>query len=172
MNTAEATESGADQDRKPRPRATPAAAAQFVAEAERISNATNVEEALAVYASDALLESVTDGTLLVYRGRSELRTGLGVMFSVARARSIQVRKQLLAITDDTIVNNWEGTVGEQGKTCGIEVWRFDGNGKVCHQWLYTFLDVRPDTDWTQRLRLLLLYPRTAIAFLRAQLRAG
>lgn len=43
---------------------------------------------------------------------------------------------------------------------------------VCHQRLYTFLDVRPESDWVQRLRLLVLYPRTALAFVRAQLRVG
>jgi SnoaL-like domain len=152
--------------------AVPADPARFVAEAERISNAANVEEALAVYAPDAVLESVTDGTLLVHRGSSELRTAIEIMFSVARTRLVQVRKELVAITDDTIVNTWEGTVGRRRETRGIEVWRFDTDGKVCHQRMYTFLDVRPDTDWVQRLRILLLSPRTALAFLRAQLRAG
>jgi len=57
--------------REVRARTAPIDAGGFVAEAERISNATNVQEALGIYAPDALLESVTDGTLLVHRG-SEL----------------------------------------------------------------------------------------------------
>lgn len=154
-----------------RVRTAPVDAERFVAEAERISNATNAEEALAIYAPDAVRECVTDGTLLLYRG-SELGAAIEVMFSVARARSVRVSKQLVAKTDDTIVNTWQGTVGRRHKTRGIEVWRFDANGRVCHQQLYTFLDVRPDTDPVQRVRLLALYPRTALAFLRAQRRAG
>jgi hypothetical protein len=150
----------------------PADASRFVADAQRISNAANVEEALAIYAPDAVLESVTDGTLLAHRGSSELRAGIEIMFSVARARSVHVQKELVAVADDTIVNRWEGTVGRRQQTRGVEIWKFDENGMVCHQRLYTFLDVRPESDWVQRLRLLVLYPRTALAFVRAQLRVG
>ncbi len=169
MNTSATTNPHLHTDlRRARPGVAPGDAARFVAEAARISNAANVQEALAVYAQDAVLESVTDGTLLVHRGSTELRTGIEVMFSVARTRSIEVRKQLVASTEDTIVNTWEGTVGRRHKTCGIETWRFDQDGLVCHQRAYTFLDVRPDTNWVHRLRILALYPRTAFAFLRAQ----
>jgi hypothetical protein len=156
--------------RQAHPRTAPADAERFVAEAERISNATNVEEALAIYSPDALLESVTDGTLLVHRG-PELNTAIEVMFSVARTRSIKVSKQLVASTEDTIVNSWQGTVGHRQQTRGIEVWKFDTDGQVCHQQLYTFLDVRPDTHPIQLLRILALYPHTALTFLRAKLRA-
>jgi SnoaL-like domain len=167
------TTTASDANRQDAPPGTvPADVEHFVAEAARISNATNVEEALAVYAADAVLESVTDGTLLSLHGASELRSGIEVMFAVAKARSIQVRKQLVASTDDTIVNTWQGTVGRRHETRGIEVWKFDADGKVCHQRMYTFLDVRPDVDWVQRLRILLINPRAAFAFLRAQLRAG
>jgi hypothetical protein len=92
--------------RQARKRTAPADAEHFVAEAERISNATNVNEALAIYSPEALLESVTDGTLLVHRG-PELNTAIEVMFSVARTRSIKVSKQLIASTEDTIVNSWQ-----------------------------------------------------------------
>ncbi len=146
--------------------------ARFVADAERIFNTSDVEVALAVYAPDAVLESVTDGTLLVRHGSHELRTAVEVMFSVARERSLQVRKQLVAASDDTIVNTWEGTIGRGGQARGTEIWRFDATGAVCHHRMQSSLAVRPDDDLTQRLRLLLLYPRTALAFLRAQLRAS
>ncbi len=150
----------------------PADPARFVADAERISNTADVEAALAVYAADAVLESLTDGTLLVHHGRPELDRAVQVMFSVARERRLQVKKQLSTVTDDTIVNTWEGTIGRQRQARGIEVWSFDAAGKVCHQRMYTFLDVRSDRDLLQRLRILLLYPRTALAFMRAQLRTG
>jgi SnoaL-like domain len=150
----------------------PADAEHFVAEAARISNAADVQEALAVYAPDAVLECITDGTLLVHRGTAELRPGIEVMFSVARARRILVSKQLVATTSDTIVNIWRGTVAGKHTTRGIEVWRFNTEGKVCHQQMYTFLNVCPDSDWVQRLRLLVLSPRTALAFLRAQIGAA
>jgi hypothetical protein len=77
---------------------------------------------------------------------------------------------LVAVADDTIVNAWEGTVAGARRTRGVEVWRFDNVGMVRHQQMYTFLDVRTDRDPVQMLRILLLYPRTALAFLRAKRR--
>ena len=145
----------------------PPDADSFVQRAEEISNSTDVDAALAVYAPDAVLETITDGTVIVHRGIDEIRAGVKVMWSVARSRGLRISKQLVAATDDTIINTWDGQFA-RGRTRGAEIWRFDESGRVCHQQMFNYLDVRPENSVRQRIRTLVLYPRTALAFLRAQ----
>lgn len=152
------------------PDAAPVDANGFVAEAEQIFNSRNCEAALAVYSMDAVIESVTDGTSLVAHGAQELRSTIMVLFSVAEARSINVRKELVASTEGTIVNTWEGTVGRRRTARGIEAWTFDADGKVYHHRMWTFLYVRSESSPVQLLRVALLSPRTALSFARARLR--
>ncbi len=91
------------------------------------------------------------------------------MFSVVIARGSQVEKELISAQEGIITNSWHGTVADKRRTRGVEIWRFDRDGKVRDQQMYTFLDVRSDRDPVQMLRVSLLYPRTAMAFLRARL---
>lgn len=148
--------------------AVPEDPAAFVAEAERATNERDLEATAALYSDDARLESFTDGAREEYRGPSEIRTGWKAYFAAMEDRDFKLRKKLTAVSDDTIVNDWTGTLGGRTEAHGIETWRFDGEGKVREHEMYTFLNVKPSTSPLARLRLTLDYPLTALAFLRAQ----
>src|SRR5260370_32361673 len=102
------------------------------------------------------------------RGHEELHRGIAIMFAVARQRGLQITKELIAATADTIVNAWRGTLGSEQHARGVEIWQFDNAGVVVQHRMFTSLDVHSDREILQRLRALLLYPRTALAFFRAQ----
>jgi hypothetical protein len=143
----------------------------FIAAAERGINERDLDATAGVYAPDARLESFTDGAHEQYRGADQVRTAWKGYLAAMDDRGFTLSKKLTAVSDDTIVNDWTGTLGGRTEAHGIESWRFDDSGKVAEHQMYTFLNVKPSTSPLQRLRLSLDYPLTALAFLREQRKA-
>lgn len=139
----------------------------FVKEAERLTNIADADGAASVYAPDAVLESITDGAHERHEGREAVHGAWRVYMDVLRSRGFRLEKRFLVAADGVIVNEWSGTIGSGEPTRGIEVWRFDDGGRVRAHTMYSFLTVKESTHLAMRVRLLLNYPRTALAFQRA-----
>ena len=147
--------------------ALPTDPAEFVAAAERGINQRDLDATAGVYAEDALVEAITDGAVERFVGADEIRAGWEGYLKAMDQRGFSLRKQLRAVEGDTIVNEWTGTLGGRTKSIGIEHWTFDDDGKVRMHRMYSFLNIKPSTSGLQRMRLVLNYPLTAMAFLRA-----
>jgi nuclear transport factor 2 (NTF2) superfamily protein len=152
--------------------ALPEDPAAFVAAAERATNTADFEAAAALYAHDATLESITDGAYERYEGVAEIHRAWQMYMGALRSLNFQIQKRLLSAAGNTIINDWRGTIGRGTPVRGIECWRFDVDGKVKEHRLYGFLSVRPATSVRQQFRMLVAYPRTAMALKREQSRHG
>lgn len=146
----------------------PLDAAGFIAEAERLTNTHDAAGAARVYAADASLELVTDGAVEWHQGRDAIERAWRIVLDAGRANGFTVSKSLVAASETTVVNRWEGSFGDRGSCRGIESWTFDAEGLVVEHRAETFLVVRPAASWRSRLRLLLGSPRIALAFARAE----
>jgi SnoaL-like domain len=142
--------------------------AGFIAAAERGINERDLDATAGVYADAARMESLTDGAVESFAGAAEIRDAWAGYLDAMRRRDFRLRKTLVATSANVVVNEWTGTLAGRPTARGIEYWVFDDDGRVIEHRLYTFLDAGPSTSPRQRLRLLLAYPRTAVAFLRAQ----
>ena len=142
----------------------------FVAEAERISNQADVAALRPVFADDAVLESTADGVFERYRGAEAVLSAWTALLRATKARRQVIRKRVLTVGDDTIVNDYEGTMGSR-PVRGIESWRFDAEGKVCEHRVYSTLSARPSSDLRALLRLGANYPLTALRILYEQRRS-
>jgi hypothetical protein len=120
-----------------------------------------------VYSPGAVLRSVTDGAREEHRGAEAIREAVAGYLAGMEATGFGLRKELLVAADGFLVNRWDSRFrgGRTGE--GIETWRFGADGLVCEHTMLTFFDVRPSTGAAARLRLLVAYPRIALAFLRA-----
>lgn len=145
-------------------------AAEFVAEAERMTNERDVDGVRDVYAPDAHWTTVLDGTVIESHGIDEIHRDWGLLCAVMDRRGMFVRKHVVAADGNTIVNEWAGTVGGRSGPRGIEVWVRDDAGRVIKQHLYAFGDARPDSSAVQQLRMLIAHPLTAWAHARARMR--
>jgi ketosteroid isomerase-like protein len=139
----------------------------FVAAAERATNEYDLEAAAAVYADGAVMQSVTDGAEERFDGAEAIREAWRGYFEGMRTTGFQLAKSLVSADADTIVNSYESSFRDGRSGRGIETWRFDDEGKVREHHMYSFLEVRPSSSLVQQLRLLISYPRIALAFLRA-----
>lgn len=146
----------------------PADPAAFVREAERITNERSLDALPKLYAPEAVFTSVTDGVATQARGVEEVLRAWRVSFAFLDAREFSLVKRLLVAGDGVLVNEWTGSLAGRTHATGIEVWRFDTAGLIVEHTLYSFLNTRPESSVLQRLRLLVSYPLTALAFRRAQ----
>lgn len=144
-----------------------ASAAEFVAEAARVTNDADVAAAAALYAADATMRVVFDGAEEVHRGKAAIESAWRAYFPTLHRRGFRVRKALLAADAETIVNDWHGTRRGGADAFGVEVWRFNERGEVVEHLLTGYLDVRPATNLLARLRLGLSAPILGAAVLRA-----
>jgi len=142
--------------------------AAFVAAAEDITNRADPVGAAAVYASDAVLESFTDGAHERYVGKTAVGMAWRSYMSALSSQRFRLTKRLLVAADGVIVNEWSGQIGNARRSAGIEYWIFNNDGEVRRHCMYSSLSVQPSTSWRQRLRMLFAYPRTALAFDRAR----
>lgn len=141
---------------------------EFIAAAERGINERDLEATAGVYADDAFMQTFTDGAEESFRGSDQVRAAWASYLDAMADRDFRLAKTLVATSEDTIVNEWSGTIAGRTDSRGVEYWVFDDDGQVREHRLYTFLDVRPATSAVQRARLGLAYPRTALSLLRAQ----
>lgn len=152
-------------DAAPRVRVDPEA---FVAEAERLTNAHDVEGTMTVYAADAALELVTHGAVEWHRGHDEIADAWRAVMGAGATLGFAVSKEVVAATPSVVVNRWTGTFGGRGACRGIESWVFDEEGLVVEHRLETFLATHPGDSVAGRLAVLLAAPRAALGLARAQ----
>lgn len=143
-------------------------AALFVADAERQTNERDVDGVRKTFAPTATWTVTIDGLLINANGIEEIASGWAVVCRFMELRRMRVTKSLVTADDDTIVNEWTGSLAGRTAARGIEVWHFDENGFVDSNRLYGFLNTRPDTSLLGSLRMLSSYPVTAVAFARAK----
>lgn len=144
----------------------------FVAEAERMTNTHALEEILAGYAADPVLEMVTEGASARHEGAPAVRAAWTPLVDAFAREQFTVRKTAIAASDGALVNGWEGSTRRGASMHGLEVWTFDGQARVTHHLLHTFVDVRPATSMWARLRLLLASPGLGLALAGAERRAA
>jgi hypothetical protein len=130
------------------PRVDPAG---WVAHNQRITHDATLEEWLALYTEDAVLESIVDGGLERHEGIGEIRHAAGILVAVFAAHDVGVEKQLVAGTEDAVVNSWTGGFDGRHNQRGVEIWELRGP-LVCRHRMYTFLDVRPAESLRSRMR--------------------
>jgi ketosteroid isomerase-like protein len=144
----------------------------FVAAAEDAINHYDLEATAGLYADAALLHSVTDGAEEHFEGADAIRTAWAGYLEGMRSTGFQLSKTLVSADGETLVNSYESSFRDGRSGRGIETWRFDSEGRVVDHHMYSFFEVRPSGSLVQRLRLLMMYPRIGLAFLRATRRSG
>jgi hypothetical protein len=149
--------------------------AEFVALAERATNTYDTELALTLYADDAEVEVIADGARERVVGRAAIEEALARFTGPLRDSGYSVKKTLLSAEEGIIVNEWTGRFPGSDRSVGIEVWRFNAEGKVSEHRLLAFFDVRSVTSPIAGARVALGRPVLALRLLRARfkgLRAG
>ena len=151
------------------PRADPAA---WIANNERITNEADVEAWLALYAPDAVLETITAGAYERAEGIERIRPLVEGLVEICGRFSLRVSKKFLAADGDVIVNTWTGGFEGRDRQFGTEIWTLRDDLAVGHE-MYTFLDVRPASDPRAGLRALLAgEPRLVLALDRHRRRVA
>lgn len=146
-----------------------AEAAEFVALAERATNSFDAELALNLYAEDATVEVIADGARERVSGIAAIKEALARFTGPLQASGYSVQKKLLCADADIIVNEWRGWFHHSERSTGIEIWRFDQEGKVVEHRLHAFFDVRASTSPIAGIRLALGRPMLALRLLRARM---
>jgi ketosteroid isomerase-like protein len=140
-------------------------ATAFVAAVQEAMNNYDLEAVADPYADKAVLEAVVNGTEERFEGVAAIRAAWTGYLDELRSAGASLEKKLESATGDTIVASHESSF-EDGRTGhGIETWRFDVDGRVREHHLYSFSGHSP--KFAQQLRLLMTYPRMAIALLRS-----
>lgn len=139
----------------------------FASEAERITNNALLDDLISVFHQDAVVEWITDGVVQRYEGIEEISQAAAVLVAVWSDQKLKVKKAVEASGPDAIVLSWTGAFRDGNHQIGTEFLTF-ADGKVIHQRLYTFLNVRPESSVFAKLHLLTTAPRVALSFLRNQ----
>lgn len=146
--------------------------AAFIHAAERVTNAHSLDEILAVYAAEPVLEMVTEGASARHEGQAAVRAAWVPLVDAFAREGFAVHKTLISATDGVIVNAWTGGTRRSASMQGLEVWMFDDQALVSRHLMHTFVDVQPATSWRARLRVLLASPRLSLSLLGAERRAS
>lgn len=137
----------------------------WVSNNERITNEADREGWLAIYAPDAVLETLTEGLYERAQGIDAICAAIDIYAPVFTARGLKVEKRLVSASAAVVVNAWTGGFGGKHNQRGIEAFRLR-DGLVVHHEMYTFLDVRPSTSLFGRLRSLLYAPGEMLSLAR------
>ena len=144
--------------------------AQFVAEAQRMTNERDVDAVMGVYGPAPLLELVTEGAVEQHVGAPQIRAAWSMLLGVFERRGVLVEKTVIAIDDGVIVNGWESVGPGPSMRC-LEVWAFGEDARVVRHLAHTFIDVKPADSWHARARVVISSPRLAAALGSARRRA-
>jgi len=142
----------------------------FVAGAQRITNSSSLDEALALFHEDCVAEWVFDGVCQRLRGIEAITRAMDAMMGINRERKILGRKELICADADTIVNAWHGGFRGDDRQFGTEIWTLRDGLVVRHQ-MYMYLRVRSADSILGQLRMLLSAPRTALTWFKHEQRA-
>jgi len=144
---------------------TPLDGAAFRTAAERITNNRLTDQWMSLYHPDAVAEWIVDGAAEHHDGMDEIRRAVDAMMHVWRRNDLQVRKELLCTSADTVVLGFEGTFRGRGHVEGTEVWTFQDN-RVIHHRMHAYLDIRPRESLLAQARVVAASPRVALSALR------
>jgi hypothetical protein len=144
-------------------------AAAFAANAERMTNNALLDEWLALYRDDAIVEWVIDGAKQHHKGIAAITRAATVLAGVWRSQRLHVRKTVECADANTIVLSWRGGFRGRQRQFGTEIWTIK-DGRVARHQMYAYLDVRPNTSLWALLRVGIAAPRIAASFLFNQLR--
>lgn len=142
--------------------------AAFVAEAEKATNDYDRGVIRRVFAADAVSEQISSGARDVFHGVDEISAAWEADCAGFETSRLRVEKTLISAGGDVIANTWQGEFFGRPGARGLEVWRFDAEGKVRQHHLYSYVDTGPASSLKQRMRMLLNYPRLAVTFARAR----
>lgn len=142
---------------------------KFVARAAQATNTCDTAWPMQIYAQDIRLELIGDGIHDVQTGAAAVKPALEGLYQWFAAIDAHLTKTLVATSDDTIVNTWDGTLFNGSQTThGAEIWRFDETGHVRHNVLYTSVNPKRPSNPLAALRMLLGHPRPALAYLKVR----
>lgn len=127
---------------------------QWIAGNERITNTADLDAWMALYAPEAVLETVTSGAFERAEGIEAIRPVAAAIVDVGRRCRLKVEKRFVAADDGVIVNTWSGGFGGRDRQFGSEIWTLRDDGLAVHHEMYTFMDVRPSTHPVAALRAL------------------
>lgn len=127
--------------------------AAWVANNERITNEGDLAGWLALYAPDAVFESITDGASDRFEGIHQIRPVVEKLAALCVRHRLRVKKRFVAAAEDVIVNAWTGGFEGRDRQFGIEIWTLRSAKVVRHE-QYTFLDVRRSDSVTAQIRAL------------------
>jgi hypothetical protein len=144
-------------------------AASFAADAERITNNALLDEWIALYRDDAIVEWIMDGASQRHEGITAISRAAAVLAGVWRDHRLHVRKTVECADADTIVLSWRGGFRGRGRQFGTEIFTMK-DGRIARHQMYAYLDVRPSTSVLGMLRVAISAPRIATSYLRNQLR--
>lgn len=142
--------------------------AAFVAEAQRITNEAEVDDAVALFHPDCVAEWTFDGIASRYEGIDEIRRALTITLGVFRDHQLAGSKTLVCSDEHTIVNTWRGGFHGSDRQTGIEIWGFRDGLVIRHEMA---IYLHATSRWSplgllRQLRLLVATPRIAISQLR------
>ena len=139
----------------------------FTRAAEEATNGADAVAAVAMYAADARFQAISNGLIEVHRGQEEILRAWQVYMHFGRELGLQIRKQMIATSDEVIVIEWQGRLRNGTRVAGNELcWLRDGLMYEHH--LYSNIGIRPASSLSGRLRTLRSDPRFALRLLAAQ----
>lgn len=145
----------------------------FVARAEHATNTNDTTWPMTIYAPSIRLETIGDGVHDVYDGAHAVRPALEDLYQWFALIDAQITKTLIATSEDTLVNTWHGTLfGGRQRTYGAEFWRFNEDGQVVHNMLYTSINPKPGNSVAGAIRMLIGHPRPTWAYIKVRARRG
>jgi hypothetical protein len=133
------------------PRVDPEA---WVMNNQRITNEANLEDWLALYAPDAVFDSIADGAADRFEGIAAITEAARALIVVFKKYRLQVHKRFVCATEERVVNSWTGGFEGRDRQFGTEIWSLRDGLVVRHE-QYTFLDVRPSSSARARITALL-----------------
>ena len=119
---------------------------------------------------DALLGAYADGAVLelrgLHRGVAEIRRALEGWLGGEPGMRVEIRRELVSASDDSITDEWERLVDGRLESKGLEYWRFDADGLVYEHRVYGHRAVQPGPGLRERVRMALAQPAAGFALLR------
>lgn len=135
------------------------------ADAERCTNEQLLDETLALYHPDALVEWIFDGASERHEGIDAIRKAMTIQMGVWRALRLHGQKTVECADENTVALSWRGGFGGRQNQFATEFFTL-ADGKVVRHQMYCYMDVRPVFSPLAMLRSTLLTPRAALTYMR------
>ncbi|MDL9948664.1 nuclear transport factor 2 family protein [Gordonia sp. ABSL11-1] len=136
----------------------------FVALLETISNDALADEWIGLYAPDATVEWIVDGSVARYHGIDEIGPAVEELTTLWRALHLRVRTTVACSDATTVALTYTGGFDGKVNQRGAEIWTFRDQRVVRHQ-MFAYLNVLPEDSFLGRLRVAAMSPRVAFTVL-------